>query len=110
MNDLQAWLSERIKPWVEERMQHYVGEQAPQMCTFICEKLNAHCAPQELCDDMTKVRLKCKHALFYVCTSLYRLNVVLWRFRAKEETLYLIGVDFSSKMKRITHVEQREAW
>ena len=44
-----------MRQWVAKKVQEYLGEEEDSLCEFILSKLRAHCAPQELLEELLLV-------------------------------------------------------
>ena len=45
----------RIKPWVNKKIQQYIGEEETTLVDFICDKIKMRCTPEKIQKDITMV-------------------------------------------------------
>ena len=50
-------MERRIKPWVNKKIVEYIGEPEPTLVEFICSKVLAKSAPQNIIKDVQMVQL-----------------------------------------------------
>ena len=49
-------MDKRIKPWVNKKIVEYIGEEEATLTQFICQKVMARTAPQQLLNEIAMVR------------------------------------------------------
>ena len=50
-------MEERIKQWVNKKIQEYIGEEELTLVDFICGKVKNQCNPETLLNDVKMVSL-----------------------------------------------------
>lgn len=48
----EAFIAQRIKPWVEKKIREYIGDEEPSLVAFICERVQARSEPTRLLGDL----------------------------------------------------------
>lgn len=48
-------MEKRVKSWINKKIVEYIGEEEPSLCGFICSKVLAKSAPENILQDVAIV-------------------------------------------------------
>lgn len=51
----EFFIEKKIKPWIQKKINEYIGENEPSLVQFICEKINNKTEPQQILSDLKMV-------------------------------------------------------
>jgi RNA-binding protein 25 len=51
----QALIEKRVDPWINKKIQEYIGEPEPILTEFVCNKLSCHISPDDILNDISMV-------------------------------------------------------